>query len=337
MTPQTISQSELATWDRCPRSWLLKYYMGYVPENPPVTGNMQLGSRVAVAMEGYYGYQWDPLAVLAILYKIETDAHPDAAAELAAEQDLAEAMVSGYLEWVAAEGADADLEVVAAETDLQVPLPGNNGVVLRARMDRVVRRISDGTLLFVDDKTAANFEKHEVLDLDPQMRFYAMMQRLAVLEKPGAPLVAGGIINTLRRVKRTSKSKPPYYRRDPFDFNPEQIQATYLRTVQLCNEILAARAHLDATYAGTQSPDGRIWPATLQQINQLQRSVLRPTPIPHDCAWSCPFSSGLCVAMDDGSDWPGMLRDTGRWRQADPYEYYRRDGLATIREELAKL
>jgi hypothetical protein len=324
----TISNSEIQLWSRCPRSWFITYYLGFVPSDEPATGNKQLGGRVAVAMEGFYGYQLDPLAVLGLLYRFELEKHPDAVEDIVAERDLAEIMVSGYLEWLAETGEDGDLEVVATETDLQVPLPGIEGVMLRARMDRVVRQLSDGVLLFADDKTAATFEKHEVLELDPQMKFYALMQHLATRDQDNAPVVNGGMINTLRRVKRTSKSQPPYYQRDRFRYNPDVTESTHHRVRQVCLEIINARGNLDAVYAAG---------GNLSQVNFLQRTLLRPVPIPHDCKWSCSLAAGLCGMMDDGSDWPGVLQRSGRFTQADPYEYYRNDALRTIREELAKL
>ena len=334
----TISNSEIQAWKRCPRMWYVNYYLGFVPAQEPATGTRQLGTRVHLALEGHYGHDLDALTVLAVLYKIAKDAQPEYEAELTAEHGLAHAMVEGYLEWLADEGADADLEVVHTEQDVQVPLPGfEDQVTLRARMDQVSQRISDGVLSFMDYKTAANFEKHELLDLDPQFRFYCLIQWLlaghgapaAVMQfRDGLPVVDGGIITTLRRIKRTSKSKPPYYQRDYFRYNPEVIQATLVGTQKVAREILTARSHLDA--AQEQHAD-------LFSVNLLQRHELRPVPILTDCSWRCPLASGTCTAMDDGSDWPGILESSGRFRQADPYEYYRSDGLSAVREKLASL
>jgi hypothetical protein len=38
--------------------------------------------------------------------------------------------------------------------------------------------------------------------------------------------------------------------------------------------------------------------------------------------------------MDDGSDWPGVLLRSGKFRQADPYGYYRDDPLRAVRMAL---
>lgn len=321
-----ISQSEIYAWTRCRRNWYLTYYLGFVPAEEAPTGNMQLGKRVHTALEAYYGYQLDPLAVLTLLYRIEAARHPEHASALAAEAEMADAMVSGYLEWLAEEGADADFETVATETDIRVDLPGVPGVQLRARMDQVARRISDGALFFRDYKTGTTFERAEQLRLDPQMKFYTLVQHLA--SPPDGPKLAGGTIDTLRRVKRTAKSEPPYYRRDPFVYTPQENKATLLRVQGVAREILWARSMLDDAY---QRSGGNAY-----VIEQIQQGDMRPTPILNDCKWWCTFRE-ICPMMDDGSDWSGSLVRSGRFRQADPYEYYRDDALRTIREEMAKI
>lgn len=322
----TISQSEIYSWTRCRRNWYLTYFLGFVPTDEPATGNRQLGSRVHTALEGYYGYQLDPMTVLALLYQIEAEARPDLAEELAKEHDLSSAMVSGYLEWVAEEGADADYETVATETDLTIPLPGFSEVQLRARLDQVMLRSSDGALLFRDYKTGAGFDRVEDLIMDPQMRFYTLIQHLA--SPPGGPKIAGGLITSLRRVKRTAKAEPPFYRNDPFTYNPEVIAATERRVSSVVSEILAARAGLDDVYQRTGGD--------LAALNEHQRRELYPTWIQNDCKWWCPMRE-VCPMMDDGSDWPGPLVRSGRFRQADPYDYYRNDAMRTIREQMEKI
>ena len=321
-----ISQSEIYTWLRCRRNWYLTYYLGFVPADESPVGNRQLGTRVHTALEAWFGYQLDPVTVLELLYRIEAGKAPDYAAELSAEANLAEAMVSGYLEWLAESGEDADFEVAATETDLRVDLPGVVGVQLRARMDQVAVRKSDGALFFRDYKTGSNFERAEQLRLDPQMKFYTLVQHLA--SGPNGPKIAGGTIDTLRRVLRTGKATPPFYQRDAFTYTPEEVHSTLLRVQAVAVEIMQHRAMLDQVYAQSGGD--------IDAINELQRGALRETPILNDCKWWCAFRE-ICPMMSDGSDWSGSLVRSGRFRQADPYEYYRDDALRTIREEMAKI
>lgn len=318
----TVSNSEVATWDRCRRQWYLKYYLGAAPAEPDVTGAAVLGTRVHAALEGMYGYDLDPLAVLGTLYALAVDKFPDYRADLMAERDMASTMVEGYIEWAAEKGIDAGLRVVAVEQDVQVPVPGLP-VTLRARMDQVVLDEETGLLSFLDWKTGAAFTRHEHLALDPQFKFYSVVQKLA--RGPGAPEVDGGIVRTLRKVKRGDRSRPPYYQEDRFRYTPQELDAAQVRISAICEQILSARAALDYIYreAGGQ----------LDYVNAVQRIELYPSPRPAECRWDCPFVT-LCPMMDDGSDWPGVIVGSGRYIQTDPYRYYRDDPLRAVREVL---
>jgi hypothetical protein len=322
-----ISNSEIATADRCMRQWYLKYYLGTVPAEEIPVGSSMTGTRIHTALEGWYGYGLDPVDVLQALYALATEAFPDWSTELAAERELAVTMVKGYQEWVAETGEDANLRVVMTETDLEVPLPGVPGVSLKARMDQVVYDEANGWLSFLDHKTAANFDSHEKLAMKPQFKHYSVMQRM--IQRDGRHdrvLISGGIVNTLRRVKRTEKSKPPYYQRDAFRFNDEQLDAAEERIYKLVDRILEARQALDWVYGDQQG--------ALEAVNRVQRSECFPSPAYSGCAeWECPFTS-VCPMMDDGSDWGGVLLRSGRYRQDDPYQYYRSDPLRAVRQVL---
>lgn len=320
-----MSNSEIMRFDRCRRAWLVEYYFGLAPAAEIPFSHRLQGTRIHTALEGHYGYGLDPVAVLGVLYRQAIEQHPQYEPELRAEWDQAQIKVSGYLEWVDETGQDADLEVVAVEQDVQVPCPGMDGVMLRARLDQAVRRASDGAIGFLDYKNSATFNRHELLALDPQMRFYCLVQALKAVQDGERTLVTGGFINTLRRCKRTAASKPPYYQRDAFWYTPEQMSATLARVQQVAAEIVAARKHLDHV---TSPPYG------LADMNALQRGLLHPTPLLHDCSWSCPLAQGACTAMDDGSDWPGLLWSSGHFERRDPYAHYSDDTIAQVRKVL---
>jgi hypothetical protein len=91
-------------------------------------------------------------------------------------------------------------------------------------------------------------------------------------------------------------------------------------------QIREARSALDAATA--QGMDA---------LNNVQRSICGPVPVPSDCSWRCDLSKGLCVAMDDGSDWVGMMFRSGRWVQGNPYLHYEQRGMAALRDQLAQL
>jgi hypothetical protein len=319
-----ISNSEMKTWQRCRRKWFLSYYLGTQPADPEVTGVRIQGTRIHSALEGHYGYQLDPVTTLGALYQAAITAFPDHDADLRAEWEQSRIMVEGYLEWVAAEGVDASLTVVATETDLAVPIPGTSDQLgLRAKLDQVVWDSVLEAYLFLDHKNSASFDAHEEMALDPQFKFYSLVQLLAAGE--GGPRVAGGIRNTLRRVKRTAKSKPPYYRRDVFRYNPAEIESTLDKVTRIAYEIYEARLQLDEAYEAFNGD--------LEVINPMQRTELPPNEMPSDCRWSCPFVT-LCPMMNDGSDWPGVVTRSGRFTQGDPYDYYSQDPLRDVRARL---
>jgi hypothetical protein len=328
-----ITNSEMAAWKRCPRNWLITYYLGFVPARVSPVGSAPLGIWVHTALEGLYGYRQDPLVVLNVLHRKDLLEYPEHEAELLKQKDMAATMIEGYLEWAEAEAVDAGIEVVATEMDLRVPLPLHrwSGAELRCRLDQQVVDTSTGFRRFLDHKTADGFEAHHILELNPQFKTYALAQHLASgvpvgqLPEPGQPVVTGGYINTLRRVKRTARAKPPFYQRDPVNFNPEQLLSHFMGVVAVADEIMTARNALDWIYRETGGD--------LDALNAYQRTKLRPVPIPHDCSWRCPLASGLCVSMDDGSDWGGMLA-SGRWVRADPYAHYEHGGIASIRDLL---
>lgn len=330
-----ISNSEMAMWTRCPRQWFVHYYLGFCPVTRNPCSSAQLGTRVHTAMEGLYGYRLDPLATLATVYAAEITAWPDYEPDLRKEWDMANAMASGYMEWAVSEGIDADWHVMNTEQDVSVALPGVPGVELRARLDVTGQEVSTGFLYFLDWKTSDTFQAHEVLELNPQFKLYALISHLLhgmPLDQPlppGCPVAGGGMVRTMRRCKRTERSKPPYFRHDQFRYPPEQLQSTLVRAGQIATEILNARQALDWCYAESGGQ------GALSVLNHVQRSVCRPVPILTDCSWRCGLSRGLCTSMDDGADWAGMLERSGGWERQDPYAYYERDGLAAVKSQLA--
>jgi len=326
----SISNTEIATFDRCRRKWYLKYFLGMTPADESPVGVAPHGIRVHAALEGYYGYGLPPTDVIDALYALAIEADPDYRTELLAERETAIIMITGYLDWVADTGRDAHIQVVATEMDVEVPFPAVPGVSLKARLDQVIINNETNLLSFLDHKTAANFDTHEILALNTQFKHYSVVQRLianqmAAEDGKAHAIVAGGMVNTLRRVKRTARSEPPYYQRDGFRYSPTELDAAEARIAKICADIVHVREMLDATY--------REGGGDLDMVNPLQRYLLYPSPQPRDCKWSCPFL-GVCPMMDDDSDWPGVLMRSGKYRQGDPYSYYREDPLRAARQRL---
>jgi RecB family exonuclease len=305
-----ISNSEITTWLRCKRQWYIKYYL-QKDTKPAATGHLQLGSRVHTAMELYYGKGDDPITVLYRMYanlEMEwsqrigedygnhgTDA--EVLKDIRSEGELAVRMVEGYLEWVAETGADQDFEVIKTEDRVAVPL--TDEITLKGRLDMIIRRHSDGAIMFLDHKTAPKLDMDpDLLQIDSQFRIYALILKLAGLGDPNALRVDGGIRSILKKVRRTAAAEPPFYRRYEVRHNDHELRATYAKVKAVGHEILRARRKLDD--AGHHS------------------EAAYPTP-DLDCSWRCPFT-GICISMDDGSRWQDQL--DMQYIDADPYAHY---------------
>lgn len=331
--PLVVSGSEIDAFNRCPRNWLARWYYGFVPKNPAPTGARNFGTRWHTAWEYHYGHGLDAMAVLDLLYKAELEACPDFEAALRKEWELAKIMAEGYLEWLAETGADATLEVVAVEQDVTVELPGFGGtVLLRAKMDQVVRSHETGLLSFLDHKSVTDFERHELIELDPQMRRYSLIQWLKAgqpaplvgqpaMIDPNIPLVNGGIVNSARKVKRTAKARPPYFDRHPFRYSHERMAATLAGVQQTVWKIQQARAQL-ATAGAADDP--------MAAVNLVQLTTLAPVPITKDCSWRCDLSDGMCQFMDEGTAWMEAFVSGGKYVQGDPYDYYNGEATAAL-------
>ena len=191
--PLVISNSEIQTWKRCHRKWYLVYYreMGLKRVAGSV-GARELGSRVHVALEAFYADGLNPIHVIDDVYKEDLDLmqkdesySTEQIIALQKEQDLAHAMLEGYLMWIAESGVDDGLKLIAVETILEVN-SAIRGVKLRGKLDQRVSREVDGAHLFLDHKTTADLSTPQLtLPMDEQMKFYHLLEYLDARDKTG--------------------------------------------------------------------------------------------------------------------------------------------------------
>lgn len=323
-----VSNSELGTWRRCPRRWLLGYYFGLLPrkENMAPTGSSILGIRLHAALEGLYGYGIDPIRIIDAIYLKATEEWPAAGADLSKEYDLAFAILEGYHQWLEETGNDRDLKPLAAEQQVVVPVGKIEGVDVSfaARLDVLVERVSTGKWLFMDHKSGASFVKGEMLAIDDQMPFYVMLQRIVAGMSVAnyAQAVDGGLYNMLKRSKRTARATGPFYERKEVGFNDEQIQACWLRSTKNVTEIIQTRRQLDAVFASSEHAD-EVTRTFAQRWHTPRKSAM-------DCDWSCNYSL-QCPLMDDGSRWEDAVEHM--FQRGDPYAYYGTSMLDELRAE----
>lgn len=305
---EPVSNSEISAFLRCRRKWMLTYVreLAPLPGTEAVTGTRQLGMRIHQAFEadlksgGAYGV----LHWLGQVYGAEVLALPEGAAEIMKEHELARVMIEGYLEWAAETGINEGIDLIEAESDVQAEMPGMPGVLIRGRLDQVIRRQSDGVVMFRDWKTVGSLSQANALILSPQMRFYAMLHRIAHPDR--AARVEGGQVVFLARSKRTARATPPFYCAEEVRYNRHDLNSMYLRTKSVLHQMISVRRRLENGAA--------------------HQEVAYATPA-DSCSWSCPFVN-MCPIMDDGSRWEDMAET--EFARESPYAYYDRKTPGTV-------
>ncbi len=307
MTDQiVVSNSSIQTFKQCRRKFWLEHYRQMRPKTQPTTGALALGSRVHKALELYYGEIaagktsedadlpgiWRDLVeddrTLLIIDGWDTTT-------LDNEAELGRIMLEGYLEWVADEGIDSDLEILSQEERLDADFLGGRVKVV-GKVDQRVRRRADGARLIRDFKTSANFaDLHKTLQMNEQFLLYMVLE---MLKKDETDRVAGAIITALKKNKRTSAARPPFYDQTEVGHNIFELRNFYKR---LQGELLQIVQFWDALDAGED-----------------HQVVAYPSPS-RDCSWKCPFNQ-ICPMFDDGSDVERALSD--QFEARSPFEYY---------------
>ena len=293
-----MSHSELRTFTSCKRRWYLSYVKQLQPRISSPTGVVHVGGNLHLALEGHYGYNLDALAVLRWAYDELIAQHPGNERDLRKDLDMATAMTEGYLQWAAETGLDAGLNTIATEHEVvnDITLPDGTPVQWRAKLDLLMRRESDGRILLRDFKTTGTMEKAATLILDTQMRFYAMMQALA--HPDPASRVDGAQYLMIKRSKRTARATGPFFECAEVSYNKHDLNAAYLRSLAISQEIVMARRRLDA--------------------GENPLYVVYPTPGDF-CSWGCAFRMA-CPLHDDGSRVEDIL--TAEFTEQDAYLYY---------------
>lgn len=307
-----MSNSQLRTWKRCRRKYWLTYVRKLKIKRYAKTGARQLGTRVHAALEQYYSLEGEGgrLAALSHLQMLcnqeigeATDengmADPDLISAIEKEHGLAVAMVTGYCDWVAEEGADSDLEIVATEVALQVasPVPG---VDLIGKLDATLRKRSTGEEGFLDHKTVGDLNSPlKTLGVDEQFRMYALMQRL-LAEQMGRKPVRFQVYNMLKKSKRTAAAKPPFFSRYEVYISDGELRSFWDRLYGEITDILNFEKRISA------APD-------------QHRVIAYPSPT-NECSWDCDFY-GVCPLFDDPAADPEYVVSQN-YQETDPHAHY---------------
>jgi hypothetical protein len=309
-TVAKFANTELQTFKRCRRKWLFAFYWRLRLRRDGV-GALSVGNMVHHPLEAYYAtpdrdaatFAWQPVLDAYYQDRLNDPRFPhDKAPEMQADYELAKIMLAGYFEWLREEGGDSDVEVVSAEREVEVYLDTILGreVFLIGKLDAEVMLRSNGLRSFMDHKSVQNLKDlPKLIEINEQLKYYGLLQRLEAAAKGlQSQFAHGGVLNMIRKVKRTAKSNPPYYGRAGTNHNDEVYRTFYTRVWGEIYDLLTLRDRLDAG-------------ADHQQ-------VAYPTP-GMDCDWACPFKL-ICPRMDDGSDVAAIVAE--QYEQHDPYERY---------------
>lgn len=315
-----FSNTEITTFQQCPRKWWLIWYRGLTPRLREVQGPRSTGTRLHIALAALYSLpaiysencsaaapssraqnaldlvQAEDLVRLHVQYEFDEDLEMRVA-KIKSDFDLERIMLEGYLEWIQETGIDKDLEVIGVEQYLEVDYPYSNieKVKLIGKIDSRVRSRITGRRKFIDHKTVQSV-RDATLNMNRQMLHYHLLEDLTTPEDE--PRSDGALYNMLRKVKRTRASKPPYYARVPIEHNRHQILSYQLQLDTLIGEILHAHYALaEASYRATE---------------------IMPANVGRHCTW-CPFMK-VCTMFDDGSRVEAALEDL--YQVQDPLSYY---------------
>jgi len=295
-----ITQSELSSFTRCKRKWYLSYYRHLRKRRYEGSAPLDIGTLVHAGLEAWYRPtdQRHPLDAIRDTTQGMLDKFPDAAAEILKHAELAGVMIEGYMQWLEDEGADADLDVYAAEKRVEVPV---GSFRLLGKLDAAAVRKSDGLRLQLEHKTVGNLsDLPKVAQVNFQYLTYDLLAHLKALEDGDSSVRTDGVLlNMLRKVKRTN-AKPPFYGRHPVRHNLEELRNHWRHVISIAEEAERARARLDG--------------------GETHHAVVPPRPS-RDCSWDCPFYA-VCGPghLDDGSDSEGMLN--ALYEEHDPLERY---------------
>ena len=324
-----LTNSEVQISQRCWRKWYLSQFRRLVARSERINESRFLGDLVHAALAEMYGLGQDPIAVVTLICAQHTQAQEDMLTDaleggvviieeniriIESARKFAVLMIEGYMEWLQEEGADSYLSVVGAEAEVSVLLPVDSlpqPVTLLSKQDLKVLDQRTNARCFLDHKTVDKFgDRTRWAHLDPQFYFYSLVDYLlASIDQQQNQTeeiiwTDGGILNMLRKVKRTARATPPFYMRHEVRHTMIELQNYFIRLTGLATKILQAEELL---------------------TNGVDHKLACPPNPTRDCVWDCQFFA-LCGMMDDGSDSEGYIEAT--YKLGDPMARY----LQTVTE-----
>jgi hypothetical protein len=329
LTPRYYTSSELGTYRDCVRKWYLSQYLQIARTYERISETTETGNGVHAALEQYYnsGGEMDVVALTVEYYakkraaqqalvnnESEDSAHLIVSANIEAldkAEAFAKIMVEGYVEWLEEEGADSYLRFISAEEEVSIAFPANGlprgetqQAMLLGKLDTRFLDERSGARVFMDHKTVQNFaDREKWAHLDPQFYMYSLIDYLKLLteyeqDEAEALWTDGGIINMIRKVKRSGRATPPFYKRMEVRHSMIELRNYFVRVAGEITRIQQTEISLDAG---------------------IDHHMVCPPSPSRDCDWKCQYMQ-LCAMMDDGSDNEGYIENVMAPR--NPLERY---------------
>lgn len=291
-----VSLSELNTYRDCRRKWYLEYHLKLKRRDK--SGALALGSNVHEALQVYYepdGSVQKAMERFESIYAvIRHEASDYEIDDVEKDFELGHIMLEGYFQWAEETGVDQMLEIIEPEAEIEWAMDVYGvTVILMGKRDIIARNLLTDTNVLMDHKTCQTFDD-PILDLNEQGRMYLMLQRLV-----GSTEVQELLWNMLRKVKRSARAKPPFYKREELYVSEEELRRFFVRVRGMVRDLLMTEAQL---------ADG---------ADHFEFCYPRPS---RDCNWKCQYRK-VCPVMDqDPAAADQMLRDM--FELTDPYERY---------------
>lgn len=330
-----IHTSDRILYRRCRRKWNLassvRRNLTSAHEGQSTNEHLWLGTGIHFALEDFHGYNsyGDPFKAFQAYYYATRRSLPDNHLEL---KELASGMLSHYVHWA---NKFNDTHTVwgkegepMCEVNWHVPLEGLSGpdgepVTYSGTFDRLVMD-DHQRVWIVDYKTAQRFNTSK-LEMDPQCSAYCWAFRKLfgfdaegvlyiqlLKERPEPPrILKDGHVST----NKTQNTTYSLYKRTLIEVYGNSIKAIPKKCMELAHYLASQETsegdkflRRDLVRRNDSHINNEEWKIYAEAKEMLDKELpLYPNPT-RDCMWDCDFR-GVCVAMDDGSDWGLILAE----------------------------
>lgn len=285
-----ITHSELDAYRQCPLKWFLAYNQRWTkqerPDDHPLTKGILWHEVMDVHYTGLKNIQDGVWAEQQGLDQIARDVSALLwdGPEQTELQKLVWWMYQGHL---AKYGRDEQWEILAVEVKFQARLQDPSGVksriLLKGKLDLVVRDRATGKIWIVDHKSGQNLPDQMELDISDQFSLYSWLLRQA-----GIPVI--GVIHSANRTMMNKGDDPANWDGDKpliSNIKRQTLEQRLRRTL-----INFGDSELDAIARDAWAVAANAYP----EHADFERLPMYSSPDPRNCGWKCDFLEAHLMA-----------------------------------------